>query len=401
MTDAQQIELNQYIISIRRELHKIPETAFKEFKTTKFIEDELNSLNIQNFRLLETGVIGIIGDAANPCIGFRADIDALPLMEDTGLPFSSTHDGVMHACGHDFHISMLLGAARYLKSIEDSLSVCIKLIFQPAEEMIPGGAKLLVEAGVLKNPDVRMVFGQHIHPSKRVGRIEIAPGPAMASSDEMYWTIKGKSSHAATPHLGNDPVLAASNMIANLQSVITKHRNPLMPSVLSITSIHGGTATNILPEEVKIMGTFRAYNDEWRYETIETIRKISSNICDAYNCESIFEPKMGFPAVINDKNASDIAASAAQQSVGEENFSYCDPMMWGEDFSYYSNEVPSCFWFLGVQNKDDMPPLHNVKLAPDESALMNGFKMFINIANIYNSKSNNINTTKESSTASK
>lgn len=377
-------DINEYIINIRRELHKIPETAFKEFKTTKFIENELNLLGIENFRLLETGVIGIIGDTALPCIAFRADIDALPMNEETGLEFSSLHQGVMHSCGHDFHTAMLLGAAKYLKSIEKELKICIKLIFQPAEEMIPGGAKLLVEAGVLKNPDVLMVFGQHIHPDKQVGRIEICDGPAMASSDEMYWTVKGKSSHAATPHLGNDPILAASNMITNLQAVITKHRNPLYPSVLSITSIHGGTATNILPEEVKLMGTFRAYNDEWRYKTIETISKISRNICEAYNCSSIFEPKMGFPAVINDKKATETVAKSATEIVGNDNFCYCEPMMWGEDFSYYSNEVPGCFWFLGVKNRDDMPALHNVKLSPDEKALIIGCKMFITIAFNYN-----------------
>lgn len=380
-------ELHEYLVKIRRDLHRIPETAFKEFITTDYIENELHNLGIETYRPLETGVVGFIGDKSKPCIAFRADIDGLPMNEETGLEFASTHPGAMHACGHDFHMSMLLGATKYLKQIEDKLDVCIKLLFQPGEEMIPGGAKLMVEAGVLKNPDVRMVFGQHIHPAKQVGRIEIAVGPCMASSDEMYWTVKGKSSHAATPHLGNDPVLASANMVANLQTVITKHRNPLMPSVLSITSIHGGTATNILPEEVKLMGTFRAYNDEWRYATIETIRKISTSICEAYNCEAIFEPLMGFPAVINDKLASEIAGEAAVASVGAENFSNCDPMMWGEDFSFFSNEVPGCFWFLGVKNREDMPPLHNVKLSPDEGALINGCKMFINIAqNKYFSK---------------
>ncbi len=375
-----QIDLNKYLINIRRELHKIPETAFNEIKTSNLIEQELNSFGINTFRPLETAVVGIIGNINNPCIAFRADIDGLPMEEDTGLPFSSTHKGRMHACGHDFHISMLLGAAKYLKQYEEELNICIKLLFQPAEEMIPGGAKLMVEAGVLKNPDVQFVFGQHIHPEKQVGRIEIAVGPALASSDEMYWTIKGKSSHAATPHFGHDPILASANMIANLQNIITKYRNPLKPSVLSITSIHGGTATNILPEEVKLMGTFRAFDDKWRYETIDNIRHISSSICRAYNCESIFEPKMGFPAVINDITASDIAKEAAIRKIGDENFSNCDPMMWGEDFAYFANEVPSCFWFLGVKNQPNMPALHNVKLSPDENALIIGSNMFINIA---------------------
>ncbi len=203
----EKIEINnisEYLINTRRHLHQYPETAFQEFETTKFIEQELSSMDIINFKVTKTGVVGIIGEISNPCLALRADIDGLPILEETGLPYSSKNDGKMHACGHDFHTAILLGVAKYLKSIETDLKVCVKLIFQPAEEMIPGGAKTMIENGVLDNPKPQFVFGQHIHPSIKTGRIEMCYGPIMASSDELYWTIKGKSSHAATPHLGND-----------------------------------------------------------------------------------------------------------------------------------------------------------------------------------------------------
>lgn len=384
MNNIDLTNISEYLINTRRHLHQYPETAFQEFETTKFIQQELNNLEIINYKITDTGIIGIIGDISNPCIALRADIDALPISEETGLPYSSLNEGKMHACGHDFHTAILLGAANYLKSIESELSICVKLIFQPAEEMIPGGAKTMIDKGVLKNPIPQFVFGQHIHPSIQTGRIEMCYGPIMASSDELYWTIKGKSSHAATPHLGNDPILASAYLISHLQNVITKFRNPLQPGVLSITSIHSGTATNILPDEVKVMGTFRAYNNEWRYKTLSKIEKVSQSVCDIYSCESVFTPKLGFPAVINHEIATNIAKQSAMEAVGNDNFAICEPMMWGEDFAYYGENIPACFWFLGVKNIESMSALHNSKLSPDESALIIGTKMMINC--VLNSK---------------
>ncbi|MDD3125590.1 MAG: M20 family metallopeptidase [Candidatus Kapabacteria bacterium] len=372
--------LDNYLIDTRRYFHQYPETAFKEFETTKMLEGELDKLGIPHKRIIETGVIGLIGDPTKPCVALRGDIDGLPISEETGLPFSSKHAGRMHACGHDFHMTMVLGAAKYLKSIEDELPICVKLIFQPGEEMIPGGAKLMIEAGVLENPTPRFVFGQHIHPAKDVGRVEVCYGPAMASADELYWTVKGKFTHAATPHLGHDPILASSYMIAHLQDIITKFRNPLNPGVLSITSIHGGTATNILPDEVKLMGTFRAFNNEWRYKTIENIGIVSQKACEIYGCEANFAPRMGFPPVINDQVASDIVKSSAVEALDSEHAVACEPIMWGEDFAYYGENIPACFWFLGVKNCEDMPPLHNSKLAPDERALRIGAEVLIRSA---------------------
>jgi amidohydrolase len=373
-------DVENYIVECRRHLHKYPETAFNEHETCKFIESKLDELHIPHKRLIDTGIVAMIGEESDNCVALRADIDGLPISENTGLPFSSLNEGRMHACGHDFHTSMLLGAAKILKAKEAELNGCVKLIFQPAEEMIPGGAFLMIEAGVMDNPKPKAIFGQHINPATPTGKLEFAYGPMMASSDELYWTIKGKSSHAATPHLGSDPILAASNMILALQNIITKFKNPLDPGVISITSIHSGSATNILPDEAKLMGTFRAYDNKWRYDTIEVIREISKSIVSAYGCESVFEPKMGFPPVINDNNAGDIAKLSAIEAVGENNFNLCSPIMWAEDFAYYGDKAPACFWFLGVKNIDDMPPLHNAKLSPDENALNIGAVMLVNCA---------------------
>lgn len=368
------------IVSYRRHLHQYPELSFQEFETTKYIESKLSEFGIEHYRLLETGVIGIIGNKSDNCVALRADIDALPIMEDTGLEFKSVNDGKMHACGHDFHIAMLIGAAKVLKQNEDKLCGCIKLIFQPAEEMIPGGAKLMIEQGVLENPIPKFVFGQHINPSIETGKIATCNGPIMASSDELYFTIKGKSSHAATPHLGNDPILATAQIINNLQSLITKMRDPLEPGVISITSIHGGSATNILPDEVKLMGTLRAYNEVWRHKALENIKHISENIAEVYGCTCDFAPKLGFPSVINAENAVSYVKSSALALQDCDKYFECKPMMWGEDFSYYGQKIPSAFWFLGVKNDESMPALHNSKLAPDENALVIGTAMFVSLA---------------------
>ncbi len=368
------------IISYRRYFHSNPELSFQEYNTTKYIEAKLNEFGIENFRIIETGVIGIIGKISDNCIALRADIDALPIQEETGLEFASKTAGNMHACGHDMHIAMLLGAAKILKQNESQLNGCVKLIFQPAEELIPGGAYLMIQAGVLENPTPRYVFGQHINPSIETGKIATCNGPIMASADELYWTIKGKSSHAATPHLGNDPILASAQMINNLQSIITKFRDPLDSGVISITSIHGGSATNILPEEVKLMGTLRAYNESWRYKTIDNIKMMSESISEMYNCTCEFNPKLGFPSVNNDEKAVNYVKSSALALQESDKYFVCKPMMWAEDFAYYGQKVPSAFWFLGVKNTNNMPALHNNHLAPDENAMLIGTAMLVSLA---------------------
>ncbi len=370
-----------WMLERRRYLHKHPELSFLEFETSDFILKELTALNIRAEKVTETGVLGVIGSGSN-CVALRADMDALPITEESGLDFASVNQGIMHACGHDLHMTMLLGAAKILKMNEDILNGCVKLIFQPGEEKIPGGASLMIKAGVLENPVPRFVFGQHINPSMRTGTIAGKPGAFMASSDELYWEIKGTSCHAAQPHLGNDPILAASQLTVSLQTLMTKFRDPMKPAVLTVTSIHGGEATNIIPEKVSMKGTLRFFDNDLRFEILERINDISQNVAKIYNLSISFNPLIGYPPVINDTHAAEIAAGSAAELFGQDNYLTWLPMMWGEDFAYYGQNVPSCFWFTGCNGDADnaMPSLHNCRLAPDENAMIYGTAMMINTA---------------------
>lgn len=366
------------LIRLRRHLHSYPEQSFKEFKTAEFIREYLSSLGIKYKIHVNTGTSAVIGNGDN-CIALRADIDALPISEETGYEFSSKNPGFMHACGHDMHTAMVMVAAKILKENEDKLNGSVKIIFQPGEELIPGGAKLMIEDGVLENPKPKAVFGQHIFPLANTGVILTKPGPMMASSDEMYWTIRGKGSHAAQPHMSNDPILASANMILNLQSLISRLKNPLYPGVLSITSIHGGRATNVIPDNVDLMGTFRAFDNEWRMQAIDSIGKMSKNATAIYGVESDFNPKLGFPPVVNDKKMAEFFKELTVEMLGENNFADTEPIMLAEDFAYYAEAVPSVFWFNGCKSPElkEMPPLHNSKICPDEKLMINGTIMLV------------------------
>lgn len=368
------------IIQYRRTIHANPELSFEEYETSKFIQEKLAEDNI-NFEVYDTGVIAHIGNG-DRCIALRADIDALPITEETGLPYISKNEGIMHACGHDMHTSMLLAAAKIIKKNENQLKGKIKFIFQPGEEKIPGGASILLEKGALNNPEPEAVFGQHINPGDTVGKIAMAAGPVMASADELYFTVKGKGSHAAQPHLGSDAVLASANIIQYLQSVITKFRNPINPGVISITSIHGGSAPNIFPDEVKIMGTMRAFDNNWRLEIHNYLNENLPKIASLYNCEIEIEIRKGYPPLINSQITTELAKKSAIELFGNENAIEFESKMWAEDFAYYAQKYPSTFWFIGVKPEDidTMPPLHNAKLNPIEEAMKMGIAMFVKLA---------------------
>jgi amidohydrolase len=374
-------EIYGYIAEKRRHLHKYPELSFQEFNTSKFIQETLSDLEIEYTVMAGTGVVARIGKGKN-CVALRADIDALPIIEETGLEFCSTTPGVMHACGHDMHSSMLLGAAKMLKEKELELNGVVKLIFQPGEEKIPGGASILIQEGVLENPKPSAIFGQHVFPDAPMGTILINEGSIMASADELYWTITGKSSHGASPHLGKDPIIAAASLITYLQTAINKFRNPLTPGVLSVTSIHGGSATNIFPDEVRLMGTLRAYDNEWRAGMHELIEKNSMNVCSLYNCDCEVRIEKGYLPVINDKITTAFAKDNAQKLLGKDNIQLFEPAMWAEDFAYYQEKVPGTFWFLGVKpdGTEQMPGLHNSKFNPDERALIVGAALMAHVA---------------------
>ncbi len=367
--------LNQ-IIYFRRHIHKYPEISFNEFKTTEFIKSILSDNKIEHYSLTETGTIATIGKGKN-CIALRADIDALPIQEETRLEFSSVNAGVMHACGHDFHTSMLLGAAIILKSIENELNGTIKLIFQPAEEKLPGGAKILIENGVLEDPKPSLIFGQHIFPELETGKVAIAKGTILSSADELYWRIKGKGTHAAQPHLGGNVILAQAQLIINLMNLLGKYKNPLTNALISITSVNGGNATNVIPEEVKLMGTLRSFDEKFRNEFHRIIFEKSENICQLYDCICKLDIIKGYPPLINNDNAVDIFVQSANYVLCPGSIVHFEPKMWAEDFAYYSQQIPACFWFLGVKNIDQQQeyPLHNPKLIPDENALSLGTQL--------------------------
>ena len=373
-------EIFENIIEIRRTIHRNPELSFKEYETSEFIQKRLDSLDVK-YDVYDTGVIAHIGNG-DRCIALRADMDALPIEEETGLEFSSANPGVMHACGHDMHTAMLLATAEILKKNEDGLKGKIKLVFQPGEETIPGGASILLEKGALDNPAPEAIFGQHINPGEIAGKISIASGPVMASADEVYINVKGKGSHAAQPHIGNDPVLAASHLVQYIQTFLTKFRNPINPGVISITTVHGGSAANIFPDVVKLSGTMRSFDFEWREKIHNLLREKIPVLCSLYNCDAEVEIRKGYPPLINNAETSEKARSLAIDLLGEENVMDFEPKMWAEDFAYYAQKMPGTFWFLGVRPEEMelMPPLHNAKLNPVEDAMKNGIGMFVKVA---------------------
>ena len=366
---------------LRRKIHSNPELSFVEFETCKFIQNELSELGIESKVIGNTGVVETIGKG-NQCVGLRADIDALPIKEETGLEFASLNEGVMHACGHDMHTTMLIGAAEILKKNEDSLGGIVKLIFQPGEEKLPGGASILIEEGVLENPKVDAIFGQHIYPGESEGTISLNSGPVMGAPDELYFTIKGTSTHAAQPHLGHDPIVAASQLIVHFQTLMTKYKDPIEAGVLSITSIKGGNSTSIIPDDVKLMGTLRSFNEQWRTEMHRLIEVNSKAVCELYGCEIEIEIKKGYPPVVNDEKITDLTINNAINLVGEDNTKVFEPKMWGEDFAFYGKNIPATFWFVGVRPKNlkTMPALHNSKLSPSENAMPIGTAMLVTAA---------------------
>lgn len=319
-------EIYKQAILFRRWLHRHPEVSTQEFQTQAFVIDVLKEYKIP-YKTYGTGIIATLGEGAD-CVALRADMDALRVQEDTGLPYCSETSGLMHACGHDMHTAMLLGAAIILKSKEAELGGTLKLVFQPSEEKRPGGARLLLPH-LLEPPVPKAIFGQHVFPGLPVGQIGIRPGAFFASSDNIIFAVEGKGTHAAMPQLGSDPILAATALIQFYQTIITKFRNPLIPAVLSITSIHGGTANNVIPDRVEVMGTVRTHDNALRHRIFELIDEKSPAICDLYGCRFVPDmPWNGLPPLVNDpvltkevkKLAAGLAASAADRRIGTLDF---------------------------------------------------------------------------------
>lgn len=366
-------------INVRHHLHANPELSYQEFETSKYIRQQLTDFGIPFKVMAETGVIGLV-EGKNPSkriVALRADIDALPIDEKNDVPYRSTKPGIMHACGHDVHTTVLLGASKILNELKSEWEGTVKLIFQPGEERNPGGASILIKEGVLKNPAPSAIFGLHVHPGLPVGNFSFRPGKVMASADELYFTVKGKGGHAAAPHLTTDTILVASHIVLALQQVISRNNNPLTPSVLSICSIQGGHTTNVIPSEVKMMGTLRALDETWRFKAHDLIRRIATSTAEAMGASIDIHIDIGYPAVINNEELNVHARQLAEELVGSDKVETTEMRMGAEDFGYYSQVIPGCFFRLGVGNveKGITATVHTPDFNIDEAAIQNGMEM--------------------------
>ncbi len=342
------------VLEIRRHLHANPELSFEEFKTAEFIESTLKSLGFDIIeRKANTGITFLLkgNGQSEKVIALRADIDALPILEANQVPYKSANNGVMHACGHDVHTSSLLGAIMILKELQSEFKGDIKVIFQPGEEKLPGGASLLIKEGILENPKPARILGQHVMPLIDSGKVGFKKGMYMASADEIYVTVKGKGGHAAMPENLVDPVLITSHIIVALQQIVSRKASPKIPSVLSFGKVEALGATNVIPNEVKIEGTFRTYDEEWRAEAHKLMTEMAEGIAKAMGGSCEFNVMKGYPHLKNEPDYTQFNIDAAKAYLGEENVIEIDLWLAGEDFAFYSHHVDACFYRLGTRNE--------------------------------------------------
>ncbi|MFA9372027.1 MAG: M20 family metallopeptidase [Labilibaculum antarcticum] len=337
---------------IRAHLHANPELSFKEFETSKFIQEYLNKLGIPyKSGFVKTGIVGKI-EGKNPnkkVIALRSDMDALPINENPDNKYCSTNNGVMHACGHDMHMASLLGTAKILSEFKNEWEGTILLIFQPGEELLPGGAKLMMEEGALQ-PEPEWILGQHVLPDMPAGTVGFRSGMYMASGDEIYLTVKGKGGHAAMPHKCTDTVLVASHIIVALQQIVSRHCDARIPTVLSFGKMIANGATNIIPDEVKIEGTFRTMNEEWRAKAKQLITDIAKSTAAGMGAECEVDIRHGYPFLVNNEEITHEAKTNAIDLLGEDKVVNMDIRMTTEDFGFYSQKYPATFYRFGVQS---------------------------------------------------
>ena len=338
------------IVEYRRHIHANPELSFEESNTSLYIQSILTKYKISHSGgWAENGVVALVGQGKST-IALRADMDALPILEANNIPYKSKNEGVMHACGHDVHTASLLGTCLILKELESELDVQVKFIFQPGEEKLPGGASLLIKEGVLENPKVESILGQHVHPDLEVGKIGICPGPFMASADELHITVKGKGGHAALPEKCIDTIMVAADIISALHKIPSRYA-PKQSTVLSIGKINSvGGATNIIPDEVKMEGTFRAFDEEWRQNAHNLILQVAQGVAKTYMATCEVDILKGYPFLRNNEDLTAKVKENIIEFMGSENVIDLERRMTGEDFAFYSQSIPACFYRLGTGN---------------------------------------------------
>ncbi|WP_333821244.1 M20 metallopeptidase family protein [Ohtaekwangia sp.] len=368
---------SEQVVEFRRYLHAHPELSYQEFNTVKYVDERLRSFGITNIQsLATTGLVAEI-KGKNPdkkTIALRADMDALPILEANNVPYKSTNEGVMHACGHDVHTSSLLGTARILQEVKDQFEGTVRFLFQPGEEKNPGGASYMIRDGALENPKPSGIIGQHVFPLLPAGKIGFREGMYMASADEIYLRVIGKGGHGAAPDLAIDPIVIASHIIIALQQIISRNASPKQPTVLTFGNIIGKGATNIIPDEVNIAGTFRAMNETWRASGLEKIKKMAESIAEGMGGRCEVEISHGYPYLENNPELTRRLRQAAVEYVGAENVYDIDITLGAEDFAYYSQIIPASFYRLGTSNaeKGIKSYVHTPTFDIDEDALKIG-----------------------------
>lgn len=362
------------LIKIRRHLHAHPELSYQEKNTAGYISDLLTKWGISH--QTEIGGPGIVGlikgkNSDKKVIALRADMDALPIVEKNQVSYKSMEDGVMHACGHDVHMTCLLGSSKILSGFKNEFEGTIKLIFQHAEETIPGGAIQMIDAGALQNPEPTEIFGQHVFPDLEVGKVGFRSGKYMASNDEINLYVKGRGGHAAMPERVDDTVLATAHILVALQRIVSRTSSPLIPTVLSFGKIVTNGAMNVLPEKVSVHGTFRTFNEAWRQKAHQLIIETAQHTAKAFGCECDVEIAKGYPFLTNDELLTSQARKAAIEYLGEENVVELEPRMTAEDFARYSQLMPACFYRLGTANKEKgiVSNLHTSTFNVDEKSI--------------------------------
>lgn len=375
-------EILEEAIAIREHLHANPELSFQEFKTSEFVKEKLTAFGIPYISMADTGVVGSIeADPNFSWIALRADLDALPIQEKNEVSYRSNKEGIMHACGHDVHTTMLLGAAKILNSIKDQLKVNIKLIFQPGEEKLPGGASLMIKDGVLEQPRVDKIFALHVFPELEAGKVGLKSGMYMASCDEIYITVNGKGGHGAMPEQNIDPIAISAQLITALQQVVSRKCPPQIPSVLSFGRIEGLGATNVIPDKVELQGTFRTMNEEWRATAHTEITKITNELCQSFGAHADVKILVGYPYLENDPQLTENSRKLLGEHFGEDNVVDLPLRMTGEDFAFYSQKIPATFIRIGVRNesKGIVYPVHNAKFDIDNKSIAVGIETLVHL----------------------